>query len=304
MDLTIRPARSHDSDRIIDFTRETWSDRDRGDYLPDVIADWITNSDDRQQTFVAVSEGDPVGVIDAVLLSADEAWLQGLRVAPDYRGNAIGRRLCRTGFDWAADRTADVARSMVFSWNSAGLGVSRAAGFDAVSEFRWAHPEPATGPPSGPDRSRDPEIAWQFWQNSPAYQTLHGLGLDEEEAWALSRVTRAQLVTAAENDELIVTASSGETGGLAVHTRTYDQDGERGPTERWVEYGVAAWHDLQGAKTLLEAISHDAGSRGADRIRVLLPESPSLIADVVAAGVDISEYPDFVMKANLPRDTR
>jgi len=41
VDLQVREARADDYDAVVAFTRDTWSDRETGDYLPDVFHDWL-----------------------------------------------------------------------------------------------------------------------------------------------------------------------------------------------------------------------------------------------------------------------
>ena len=142
-DITIREARPDDYEGVAAFTRETWADREGGDYIPEIYHEWITGDGDRRRTFLADSGDDVAGICQGVLLSDHEAWAQGMRVNPDYRGEGLSTQLNDALFGWARERGATVVRNMVFSWNAAGLGGSRAVGFAPLREFRWAHPEPA-----------------------------------------------------------------------------------------------------------------------------------------------------------------
>lgn len=300
----IRQARPDDYEAVAAFTRETWADRDAGDYIPRIYHEWIAGDGERQRTFVAeVGEDDIAGICQGVLLSDHEAWAQGMRVNPDYRGEGLSTALNDALFAWARERGATVCRNMVFSWNTAGLGGSRAAGFDPGVEFRWAHPEPGSvdtdSRPGGADVRDDPDAAWSYWHRSEARAALSGLALDFEESWAVSELTRERLHRMADDQRVFALNRAGAgTRGMAYRVREYVRDSD-GDSERWAEYGVGAWADLDAARTLFDAISDDAAAIGADRTRVLIPETPRHVSDVAAARVTLGEDPDFVLEADL-----
>jgi GNAT superfamily N-acetyltransferase len=316
--LTVREARHDDYEAVAAFTQNTWPERDGGDYIPDIYHDWIDGDDRRKRTVVAEVEGEVAGLAQSVMLSEWEAWNQGLRVHPDYRGRGVSVAMTEALFEWASERGARTASVMVFSWNEAGLGQSRACGYEPTTEFRWAHPEPdpdaepRSDAQSGLQITDDSDAAWRFWTASDARDYLRGLALDDEESWALSQLTRGDLRAAADDDGLLVVQGDGTTG-FAHRVRQYERDGGDGgsdgekdgdsadETETWVEYGVGAWADLSSADALFAAIARDAADRGADRTRVLIPETVEVVSDVAAARVEVSDEPDFVLSADLTR---
>lgn len=247
-------------------------------------------------------DGRAVGVCQAVRLSDHEGWVQAMRVDPDYRGEGLSTLLNDAAFAWLADRGCVVARNMVFSWNVAGLGGSRAAGFDPCAEFRWAHPDPAddAGGGAGTTTEADADAAWTFWQGCDARTHLRGLTLDGEESWALSELTRERLRTADDEGRLQVVRDDG-VRGVSLRNRTYDREDDDGEQETWAEYAVAAWADPGACASLMAAVARDAAGVDADRTRVLIPETARWVSDVAAARVELSEEPDFVMAADLTR---
>ncbi len=115
MSLRTRPVRRDDIPAIVAFTRNTfvW-----GDYVPDVIADWIEEDD--AVTYVAVDPDDvPVGVARGQLLSPAEVWYGAARVRSDRRGEGIAGDLARALLDWSRRRGARVGRLLVEDWNEA-----------------------------------------------------------------------------------------------------------------------------------------------------------------------------------------
>lgn len=299
---TVRAAREGDYEAVAAFTRDTWADRERGDYIPRVFREWVATDDEGQRTLVAEVDGRVVGLVQVVLLSPDEAWSQGLRVAPDVRGQDVGSRLSRAASRWAHERGATVSRGMVFSWNTMGLGHARANGFEAATEFRWAHPlDRDTEGDVAIDVADDPSAAWQFWTRSDARAHLGGLALSPTESWALCELTRETLREAAAADGLFVARRAG-TRGMAFRVRD-DEVTVDGEATRRVEYGVAVWDDPAACRALMGAMARDARQRDADETRVVIPETPRHVSDVAAARTPVSDGPDFVMAADLTDDS-
>jgi GNAT superfamily N-acetyltransferase len=295
--LDIRPATGDDHDAVAAFTRDTW---DGGDYIPDVYPDWIEG--EGKQTLVADAGDAIAGIAQMVLLSEHEAWAQGLRVNPEYRGRGVSREITYALFDWAREQGAAVARNMVFSWNQAGLGQSRATGYEPVTEFRWLHPDPEPGMPDGV--VSDPDAAWSFWIHSDARDHLEGLGLSPDESWAVQELTRELLVCAADETRLLAVTGWRGARGVAYRSRTWESEDEDGNPVDCVEYGVGAWADLDAAETLLGAVAADAAAVGAEQCRILIPETARHVSDGAYLRANISEDPDFVLAADLTGDYR
>lgn len=306
--VEIRRATHDDYEAVVDFTSDIWPERG-GDYIPRVYHDWLEDDDETdRKTFLAEVDGEAAGIVQGVMLSPDEAWFQGMRVAADYRRQGVSHRLNEATFEWARERGATIGRVMIFSWNAVSLGAARASGYEPISEFRFAHPEPDPAA-EGPARvSHDPTAAWRYWTHSDAREHLTGLGLEPGESWAVRELTRDDFDRLA--DEAAVFAVENENGlaGAAYRSRTYDREVDDDDaetttgattTETWAEYGVGAWEDVDAARTLFAAIARDAAACGADETRVLIPETARHVTDAPYAGADIAEEPDFVLGIDL-----
>ncbi|WP_121742024.1 GNAT family N-acetyltransferase [Natronorubrum halophilum] len=313
--IEIRRATHDDYDAVAAFTSDIWPDRG-GDYIPEIYHDWLEDDDETgKKTFLAEIDGEVAGVIQAVMLTPDEAWFQGLRVASAHRRKGVSRRLNEACFEWARAQGATVARVMIFSWNAASLGAARTSGYDPITEFRFARPEPDPTA-DGPCRvSSDPAAAWRYWTHSDARERLSGLGLAPEESWAVRELARADFERLA--DETAVFAVECEDGlaGAAYRSRTYerpvetetddgDDEPDGGETETWAEYGVGVWDDVDAARSLFAAIARDAAECGADSARVLIPETARYVTDAPYAGAGIFEEPDFVLGIDLTAEQR
>lgn len=297
--VEVRQAERADADAVAAFTSDTWADRDQRDYLPDVFPEWVKSDGPAQRTLVAEVDSDVAGCCQGVLLTDHEAWAQGMRVDPDVRGAGVGEALTHAAFDWAVERGATVMRNLVFSWNDAGLGLSRAAGFEPVTEFRWAHPRP--GPAADPSLAirEDPAAAWTCWQSSRAARLLYGLGLDLEETWAVVELTRDLLVRAGEETRVLALGDEAGTRAMTYRTRIVERETEGGETETWAEYGIGCWTDADACRALFAAIAADAAELGADRTRIVVPETARHVSDAALARAGLSEHGDFVMAADL-----
>jgi hypothetical protein len=184
---------------------------------------------------------------------------------------------------------------MVFGWNDAGLGQSRAAGFSPGPAFRWARPEPA---PDGRDRHAgrpgldartDADAAWRYWTHSDARTALDGLALDGEVAWALAELTRDRFERLARRPIAVV---GDRTRGTAVRVGTRERDGRT-----VVDYAAVAWADADAARVLFDAIRADAA--GADATRVLLPGTTRYVSDAAMARAPLSGQSDYVFTDDL-----
>ncbi|WP_121820463.1 GNAT family N-acetyltransferase [Halostella salina] len=299
-EVAVRPATADDYEDVVAFTEGTWAERGASDYIPRIYHDWIEGPDggERQRTLVGVVDGRAVSVAQAVMLSEHEAWCQGMRVAPEHRGEGVGEAVTYGLFDWARERGAVVARNMVFSWNVAGLGHSRAMGFEPATEFRWAHPEPAPDAEPAATVTDDPDAAWSYWTDSDARDHLGGLTLAMDETWAVQDLTRDLLHRAADETATFAVQDGG-TRGMAYRVRDYERENEDGEVEHRAEYGVGAWDDPDACRDLLAAVRRDAGELGADRVRVLVPETARHVSDVAATRTRVSDEPDFVMAVDL-----
>ena len=300
--MNVRQAEIEDHDAVAAFTEDTWAERDVGDYIPDVFPEWVESDGEQQHTVVADIDGDIGGVCQATILSDHEAWLQGMRVNPDYRGQGVGLAMVEHLFSWCRERGATVARNMVFSWNDGGLGQSRAAGFEPAIEARYAQPAPDGDASIESDTAytvvEDPDAAWSCWQRSAAHEQLSGLGLDPEESWALSEVTRQRLHDIADSQRVLALQSEQGTQATTARLREYERETDDG-VETWAIYGHSAWENLDAAKALLDVVVADAAALGVDHTRMLIPETCQHVSDVAAARGNASDEPIFVLEADL-----
>jgi GNAT superfamily N-acetyltransferase len=297
-EASVRQARPDDHDAVADFTAGTWADREMTDYVPAVFPEWVAGDGPDQRTVVATVDDHPVGLCQGVRLTADEAWLQGIRVDPAHRGEGHAAAMTAALHDWAAERGAVVARNMIFGWNDAALGAARHHGWEPGASARWVEPDPDGGARPALDVSEDVAAAWAHWTDSAARAWLDGLALDDEESWALSELTRRRLERMAADGRVLAVVDA-TARAMTVRAGIREEETEGGDTRRHVDYAVASWDDLDAGRSLLDAVRADAAEIGAETARVPIPETPGAVADAATARAPLSDEPFYVWRADL-----
>src|SRR5689334_10764767 len=103
--FTVRPARDEDRAAVLAFCAQTW---DWGDYLDWVWDDWMA---DPRGLFAVGTVGRRVVSVDKLtFLSPTEAFFEGLRVDPAYRGHGYAEQFEAHMLGEAARQGARVVR--------------------------------------------------------------------------------------------------------------------------------------------------------------------------------------------------
>ncbi len=125
--LEIRRARPEDREDVLAFCTHTWEE---GDYIPHVWEEWL--ADERGPLLVGVWEGRVTAIEKITRSSADEVWLEGLRVDPRYRHRGIARSLFHYALAWARSNGVRFVRLATSSGNGTVQRMVEAAGLRHV----------------------------------------------------------------------------------------------------------------------------------------------------------------------------
>src|SRR5579859_2574604 len=128
--VNIRPGRADDFDRVVEMTREVWGGTD---YVPFVWDKWTKQ--DCGIVLVAERDRQVVGFQNQYLQDANSAWIEGIRVADESRGQGIAQKLLRAGIKWAQWQGCTRCRLTTSSENVASNRIAEAAGFMSVASF-------------------------------------------------------------------------------------------------------------------------------------------------------------------------
>jgi GNAT superfamily N-acetyltransferase len=147
--IEIRPARSEDREEVLAFCAQTW---EWGDYIEEVWDDWL--QDPAGRLFVATIEQQPVGLVHVLMLTSVDAWLQGLRVAPDMRGQGLAKMLNDAAVLEAMQRGATYIRLAVESTNTRSIEITERGFWRRIGSFAFysASSLPMSEQASGQDR--------------------------------------------------------------------------------------------------------------------------------------------------------
>jgi ribosomal protein S18 acetylase RimI-like enzyme len=190
--IEARPAREDDREAVLAFCARTWDD---GDYIQYVWEDWLHDTDGA--LLVATLAGRPVGLAHLRMMSADEAWIEGVRVDAEVRRRGVARVLISRTLVTAHERGATVARYFTSSDNVASQQLFDRFGFTRVAEVLHF-----TAEPLGADEREGEEIAltraaeedaeriWEWLERSNLAPLNGGLEIHE---WAAQALTESRL---------------------------------------------------------------------------------------------------------------
>ena len=133
----VRSARPEDKDTILAFCTHTW---EWGDYIDRVWDEWLV--DLQGELFVAVTNGQPTGVAHLRMVNATDAWLEGLRVDPNYRQQGIAKALHVAMAESAMRRGATNARLVTESTNTGAIHMMDGLHMRQVGAFTPFHANP------------------------------------------------------------------------------------------------------------------------------------------------------------------
>src|SRR5947209_5265530 len=128
--LEVRPARPEDRDAVLAFCAHTW---ESGDYIEYVWDKWLHAPEGL--LLVATSDGQPVGIDHLYMLNATDAWLEGLRVDPNYRHQGIAKAMGTALMAEAMRRGAVRVRLMTEATNTASLRLLEQTHMHQVGAF-------------------------------------------------------------------------------------------------------------------------------------------------------------------------
>lgn len=278
---------------MLAFASNTWNG---WDYIPEVWDAWVVPGDGvvlvatvepslhrdepRDADGAPLAVGQPIAMTRLVMLSEDEAWLEGIRVDPRVRGMGVATDLQVAELRWIAAHGARVVRYMTAATN---VGSQRLGAHHGLLEIgRWrTYGRPGAGHAETPARSpiqieaalspvsKARADGWPRFRDDPTYAAGHALY--EYRPWAYQELTEERFQRHVERDE-VLTATAGDAWAAVIVNRLLIADGQ-------LHVALAAGD----GEVLLDLL----GSLGRPEIRVPDPD-PSLLRGLgerfVAAG--------------------
>lgn len=259
--IVIRPARAGDKDAVLAFTQNTWT---WGDYISYVWDEWLAQSNG--ELAVADVDGVVAGMTMTTILPSREAWLQGLRVHPNYRRHGLARLLTAHQLDFLRGHGVPVVRLAVHAHNVASQTHVARMGFRRVTSFIVREYDVASGSAEGAAERLGPgdgADAWQAITGWPAWQATAGLWARHWTWHALDEQTVAEHI--AQGEVSGVRDAAGRWAALAIALPDDDRlytgyAGGAGPA-------VAA---------LARALATQARQQGKEEVTAMLPPVPEI----------------------------
>jgi GNAT superfamily N-acetyltransferase len=269
-DLTLRPVRPADRERIVEITRDVW---DGHDYIPRVFDDWVAEA---SAAFQAVEvDGVVVGVQRMRPYAEGLVWYEGLRVATSHRRQGIARSMLESAI--AEAREQGFREMRLATGNPDAVPLFESVGFRRLIDVRWWKAGRVEG--GDPARIPDPQEAERLWSAvsaSPGLELYHGVAADFNGARNLGAAELATLATTG-----MLRAA---VGGRAV----------AGLRDAWGRNLAVGFVAGRGAalRDLLLALRYEADADGLDHVTVALPRGHPAGDDMNASGYDLANADD------------
>lgn len=260
--LIIRPARAADKAAVVEFTATVWNGND---YLGSVWDEWLSASDG--PLLVGELRGEAVAVAKLSELGEGEGWFQGLRVAPQARGQGFARRMLEHCAEFSRRRGDRSLRLMTDADNSAMQRVLAAAGFQLAVDGIWLYAL-LTGAESSLEvasTTRLPELLADL--HTSGFRAP-GAGLYSV-GWRYLELNEARLLRHLEQGEVLALPRQ-DAWAIVV------PDGHL-----WVGYAHGVPDQLHD---LLKAIRTQPSTQVGQKARALMPRDSSLVAALIEAG--------------------
>ena len=171
--FVVREAQESDKDAVLRFSQNTF---EHGDYIANVWDLWFV--DPKGKIFVAALEGIPIGMVHVEIAKKGEAWLEGARVAVEFRRRGVASSLNSACFEWATRRGAKVARLVTNSTNLTAQKALSKMEFECVSDWTRMQFDGCQLEISRDARfaeESDIEMTWRFLKSSEDFKTSAGL---------------------------------------------------------------------------------------------------------------------------------
>ncbi len=237
------------------------------DPQPALPVEWEAWAEEPVHQVVIEEEGAPVGALHVALVSATEAWLEGLRVRRDRQGAGIGARLVAEGEALARRYGAQVARTAIPAHDYVAQQVAERSGFRTVARA-VVHQAPI---PNGPidvpydalvaeAEARDVEALTAWLRGTEALALWGGL---VPLGWRF-RTLRAELLKGLIRDRRVLRAGETVEGAALFNVR-----GDAAVV------GVLEGNPAQ-RQALAGAVALRARTQGAARLTLFAPDEQAL----------------------------
>ncbi len=224
-DLEVRPAHPEDREAVLAFCTQTW---EWGDYIEYVWDEWL--NDPQGKLFVAVIDGQPVGVTNIRMLNKTEVWFEGMRIDPTFGQRGIASALFNAQLTEAKQRGATTIRLITESTNTAAIRLLERSAMNRVGAYAIYRAEAATIPTKRSYALETPVLATpadlsdiiDYLNTSNIFPAIGGLYYQGFTAYTITDTLLLEKITA---QQLYILRRWDRLDGLAIaEPRSWHQD--------------------------------------------------------------------------------
>jgi len=258
----IRPAQPEDREPVVAFCKDTWS---WGDYVEAVWDDWLHSPDGC--LLVATIDGQQVGLVYMRMLTEDDAWLQGLRVAPQFRRQGLATELNQAAVFEAMQRGAKYIRLIVSSENTSSIRVAERSFMRQIASFSLLGAEPQMHARQ-PERAEVATLAdldeiIEYLNNSNIFPLTGGLYYVNFTAYPItSNLLEAKIAA----QQVYLLRRWGRLDGLAIAEIREERQG------RQLSLGYIDGTAIEPISLIAYDLRCQLAALGVDRVRAYVPD--------------------------------
>ncbi|MBI2246681.1 MAG: GNAT family N-acetyltransferase [Armatimonadetes bacterium] len=242
-------------------------------------AEWKAWSEEPGHDLIALDDGGAIGGLHVSLVGRSEAWLEMLRVLPDYRGRGVAAQLVREGEQIARTYGALTLRTAIPANDYAAIGVAERAGLRRVLQCVVLETALSSGPLhlpyDAPSASPSPAAAPEILRFAERTQTLEVWNDLVPLGWRFRRIT-VDLVRGLITDGRVCLAMQPDARAASKIVSAASQ----GIAMFNVHEGDAVFSLVDGTPSGMQAAfasaAEAARDHGADRMVIFTPDLHSL----------------------------
>jgi GNAT superfamily N-acetyltransferase len=269
-ELTLRPVRPSDRERILELTRDVWEGHD---YIPRVFDEWISDAGAAFQA--AEVDGVVVGLQRLRPYATGLIWYEGLRVASTHRRQGVARAMLQSAVTEAREQGFREMR--LATGNPDAVKLFGSEGFRRLLDIRWWRGMRVEGGESA--RMPEPEEAKKLWPVVAASRGIELYGGVTADFNGAHDLNAEELERAARTGMLRV-----GPGGRAVAILR----------DAWGPNLAVAFVAGSGAalRELLMALRFEADADDLQHVTVSVPRGHPAADDLRASGYDLANAED------------
>jgi ribosomal protein S18 acetylase RimI-like enzyme len=130
--VLIRPARLEDKPDVLEISATVWNGHD---YIPAVWDSWVEEDPSLGFLIAGEIDGKVVALQHTSLQPGSVAWMEGIRVHPDYRQHGIAKSLLRRALETARELGYRRSRLSTAQVNQASSAIALGNDFQEIAQF-------------------------------------------------------------------------------------------------------------------------------------------------------------------------